>query len=125
MQMRICGFIVAGADWWINTVKENVPFLQVRTDLFCDRLPNEKIKKNLGKPLCYKEHFDRMIQSSHLMGLNVDFDIVTKSRGSSTNFCTHITDGTFTRAGKGFSSWAKIFDNRPCTSLNREDTSNF
>ena len=31
-----------------------------------------------GKPLCYKEHFDRMIQSSHLMGLDVDFDSVTK-----------------------------------------------
>ena len=38
----------------------------------------EVIPYFLGKPLCYKEHFDRMIQSSHLMGLDVDFDSVTK-----------------------------------------------
>ena len=37
----------------------------------------EVIPYFLGKPLCYKEHFDRMIQSSHLMGLDVDFDSVT------------------------------------------------
>ena len=30
-----------------------------------------------GKPLCFKEHFDRMIQSSNLMGLNVNFESVT------------------------------------------------
>ena len=38
----------------------------------------EVIPYFLGKPLCYKEHFDRMIQSSHLMGLDVDFDSATK-----------------------------------------------
>ena len=38
----------------------------------------EVIPYFLGKPLCYKEHFARMIQSSHLMGLDVDFDSVTK-----------------------------------------------
>ena len=38
----------------------------------------EVIPYFLGKPLCYKEHFDRMMQSSHLMGLDVDFDSVTK-----------------------------------------------
>ena len=38
----------------------------------------EVIPYFLGKPLCYKEHFDRMIQSSYLMDLNVDFDSVTK-----------------------------------------------
>jgi len=30
-----------------------------------------------GKPLCYKEHFDRMIQSANLMSMNVDFKNVT------------------------------------------------
>ena len=29
-----------------------------------------------GKPLCLKEHFDRMIEGSNLMSLNVDFDSV-------------------------------------------------
>ena len=29
-----------------------------------------------GKPLCFKEHFDRLIQSSNLMGLNVNFEVV-------------------------------------------------
>ena len=38
----------------------------------------EVIPYFLGKPLCYKEHFARMIQSSHLMGLDVDFDSATK-----------------------------------------------
>ena len=38
----------------------------------------EVIPYFLGKPLCYKEHFDRMIQSCHLMDLDVDFDSVTK-----------------------------------------------
>lgn len=27
-----------------------------------------------GKPLCYEEHLDRMIQSAHLMSLNVNFE---------------------------------------------------
>ena len=36
----------------------------------------EVIPYFFGKPLCFKEHFDRMIQSSHLMSLNVDFDSV-------------------------------------------------
>ncbi len=31
-----------------------------------------------GKPLCFKEHFERMIQNSHLMSLNVDFESVKK-----------------------------------------------
>jgi len=31
-----------------------------------------------GKPLCFKEHFDRLIQSSNLMGLNVNFESVTE-----------------------------------------------
>ena len=30
-----------------------------------------------GKPLCYEEHFDRMIQSATLMSLNVNFDSVS------------------------------------------------
>ena len=29
-----------------------------------------------GKPLCFKEHFDRMTQSANLMSLNVNFDNV-------------------------------------------------
>ena len=29
-----------------------------------------------GKPLCFKEHFDRLIQSSNLMGLSVNFEVV-------------------------------------------------
>ena len=52
----------------------------------------EVIPYFLGKPLCYKEHFDRMIQSSYLMGLDVDFDSVTKDIKELAKFSTKSND---------------------------------
>jgi len=61
----------------LNTLDQIMVSPLSRAYTFSDSI-YEVIPYFLGKPLCYKEHFDRMMQSSHLMGLNVDFDIVTK-----------------------------------------------
>ena len=61
----------------LNTLEQIKVSPLSRAYTFSDSI-YEVIPYFLGKPLCYKEHFDRMIQSSHLMGLDVDFDSVTK-----------------------------------------------
>ena len=61
----------------LNTLDQIMVSPLSRAYTFSDSI-YEVIPYFLGKPLCYKEHFDRMIQSSHLMGLDVDFDSVTK-----------------------------------------------
>jgi len=60
----------------LNTLDQIMVSPLSRAYTFSDSI-YEVIPYFLGKPLCYKDHFDRMIQSSYLMGLKVDFDTVT------------------------------------------------
>ena len=47
-----------------------------------------------------------------------------EERGCRTNFSTHVTDRSHTRAGQRFDTRTVIFDNRTSTALDRKNTSN-
>ena len=58
----------------LNTLDQIMVSPLSRAYTFSDSI-YEVIPYFSGKPLCFKEHFDRLIQSSNLMGLNVNFEV--------------------------------------------------
>ena len=60
----------------LNTLEQVKVSPLSRAYTFSDSI-YEVIPYFLGKPLCFKEHFDRMRESARLMDLNIDFESVT------------------------------------------------
>jgi len=61
----------------LNTLDQIMVSPLSRAYTFSDSI-YEVIPYFSGKPLCFKQHFDRMIKSSNLMSLNVNFESVTE-----------------------------------------------
>ena len=61
----------------LNTLDQIMVSPLSRAYTFSDSI-YEVIPYFLGKPLCFKQHFDRMIKSSNLMSLNVNFESVAE-----------------------------------------------
>ena len=61
----------------LNTLDQIMVSPLSRAYTFSDSI-YEVIPYFSGKPLCFKQHFDRMIKSSNLMSLNVNFESVAE-----------------------------------------------